>query len=363
MSDSDFKSKPDSQKNLVGRGAGTNPTNRFEKLHVELDHWEDAGFPDEERPKLKTEYFTDLSKTVVNENNSPDIGFRFSVNPYRGCEHGCAYCYARPTHEYLGYSAGFDFESKIFVKKNVAELLTDKLMQKSWVPETIAMSGVTDCYQPIERKLELTRACLEVLLKFRNPVGLITKNALVTRDIDLLKQLAEFNAVSVWLSVTTLDETLCASLEPRTSRPQARLEAIRKLAEAGIPVGVNVAPVIAGLTDHELPAILKAASEAGAKWAGFTPLRLPSSVQPVFVDWIERTRPDRASKILTAQKDLRGGNLNDPRFGSRMQGEGPRADALANLFEIYARKYGFNQTRLKITAEHFQRPGDQLTFF
>ncbi|RYZ66093.1 MAG: PA0069 family radical SAM protein, partial [Proteobacteria bacterium] len=349
------------------RGAGLNPVNRFDKLHIEFERTDDSGFGDEDpralEPKLQTEYFTDFSKTIVNENKSPDIGFNFSINPYRGCEHGCAYCYARPTHEYLGLSAGFDFESKIFIKKNAAELLKEKLMSKTWVPQTIAMSGVTDCYQPLERKLQITRSCLEVLLQFKNPVGLITKNALVTRDIDLLKQLAELNAVSVWISVTTLDPKLCADLEPRTSRPQARLDAIRKLTDAGIPVGVNIAPVIPGLTDHEMPAILKATSEAGAKWAGFTPVRLPSSVQPVFLDWVERNRPDRASKILTAVKDLRGGNLNDPRFGSRMQGEGPRAEAIANMFQIYSKKYGFNQAKLKITAEHFCRPGDQLTFF
>jgi DNA repair photolyase len=353
----------DSRKDLTGRGAGTNPVNRYDKLHVELDHMEDSGFPDEERPKLKTEYFTDFSKTIVNENKSPDIPFRYSVNPYRGCEHGCAYCYARPTHEYLGLSAGFDFESKIFVKKNAAELLRQKLMSPSWVPETISISGVTDCYQPIERKLQITRSCLEVLLQFKNPVGLITKNALVTRDIDLFKQFAEFDGVNVWLSVTTLDPKLCGELEPRTSRPAARLEAIRQLSEAGIPVGVNVAPVIPGLTDHELPAILKAASEAGAKWAGYVPLRLPSSVQPVFLDWVERVRPERASKILTAVKDLRGGNLNDPRFGSRMHGEGARADNIASMFQIYSKKYGFNQSEMKMSAEHFCRPGDQLTFF
>ncbi|MDQ6622747.1 MAG: PA0069 family radical SAM protein, partial [Verrucomicrobiota bacterium] len=233
------------------RGASGNPANRFEALHLELDPTDPA--EDDERPALRTHFLRDDTRTIISKNNSPDVGFERSVNPYRGCEHGCAYCFARPTHEYLGFSAGLDFESKIMVKENAAELLEVELASPKWQPQTVVMSGVTDPYQPIERKLRLTRRCLEVLAKFRNPVGIITKNRLVTRDIDVLKELAEHNAAAVNISVTSLDRDLQRILEPRTSPPQARLDAVAQLREAGIPVGVMVAPIIPGLTDHEVP--------------------------------------------------------------------------------------------------------------
>ncbi len=243
-----------------GRGASGNPANRFEALHVELDPVE----PDEEeRPRLPTQFYRDLTKTIIARNNSPDVGFERSINPYRGCEHGCVYCFARPTHEYLGFSAGLDFESKIMVKENAAALLEEELSSPKWKPQTVVMSGVTDPYQPVERRMKITRGCLEVLAKFRNPVGIITKNRLVTRDIDLLRELAAHDAVAVNISVTSLDRNLQRILEPRTSPPQARLEAIAELHAAGVPVGVMVGPVIPGLTDHEMPAILKAAGRSG----------------------------------------------------------------------------------------------------
>jgi DNA repair photolyase len=359
------------RKDITGRGASSNVTNRFDSLKYEatpeeFDTYEvdEFGSP-ETAPRLKTEILKDHSKTILTENKSPDIGFRYSVNAYRGCEHGCAYCYARPTHEYLGYSAGLDFESKIFVKEEAPALLRDALMKKSWVPETIVMSGVTDCYQPLERQWKLTRQCLEVLLQFKNPTFLITKNQLILRDLDVLQEMAQYNGVGTLISITTLDADLARRLEPRTSHPKARLNAIEQLAKAGIKVGVNVAPVIPGLTDHELPGILKAASDAGASFAGYVPVRLPLSVLPLFEEWLEVHEPLKKEKVLSQIRDLRGGKMNDANFGSRMRGEGAKADHLQQMFEIYARKYGLNQKDFSLESQHFQRPvqpGDQMAF-
>jgi DNA repair photolyase len=351
----------DFRKNIKGRGSVGNTDNRFlqHQLRVEAD--ENEFISDEEKPLLRTEFLKDSSRTIVTENNSPDIPFRYSVNPYRGCEHGCAYCYARPTHEYLGLSAGLDFESKIYVKDNAPELLREKLMSKSWKGEDITFSGNTDCYQPVERKLQITRRCLEVMVEFRNPIGMITKNALVTRDIDLIASLARLNAAFVFISITSLDDELCADLEPRTSRPKARLQAVEMLAQAGIPVGVNVAPVIPGLNDHELPDILKAAKAAGAKVAGYTPVRLPLAVQPLFTAWLEEHRPLRKEKVLENIRSLREGKLNDANFGSRMQGKGAMAENIRQMFQITCRKLGLNKERIELDSSHFSRPGDQLS--
>lgn len=350
-------------KDLRGRGAKSNPANRFEPLQTVWDPSDLPEDPEEEKSLLRTEFYSDSSRSVVTKNDSPDVGFQFSVNPYRGCEHGCAYCYARPSHEYLGFSAGVDFESKIFVKEKAPELLREKLGSKSWTPATIAMSGITDCYQPIERKLKLTRGCLEVLLDFRNPVSIITKNQLITRDIDLLKELANFQAAHVTISVTSLDQKLASDLEPRTSRPAARLEAIRSLSAAGVPVAVNVAPVIPGLNDHEVPAILEAAKKAGALSAGYTPVRLPGNVLPVFTEWLETHRPLRKEKVLSLIREMRGGKLNDPRFGSRMHGEGPIARQMEQMFKLYRQKYGLTQ-KVELSTRHFRRvQGNQLELF
>jgi DNA repair photolyase len=346
---------------IKGRGAGENPANRFEKLNYKPDVVDPA--PEEESVAPKTEFFKDFSKSILAENSSPDIGFRYSINPYRGCEHGCAYCYARPTHEYLGLSAGLDFESKIFVKENAPELLREKLLSKSWRPEPIMMSGNTDCYQPAERRFRFTRRCLEILAEFRNPVSMITKNQLVTRDIDVLKELNKYNAVLVFLSITTLDRELAAVLEPRTSRPEARLNAVAQLSEAGIPVGVNAAPMIPGLNDHEMPKILKAAAEAGARVAGYTPVRLPLTVLPVFTAWLEAHRPLRKEKVLNHIRDLRGGKLNDAEFGSRMRGQGPIAEQLRQMFHLSCTRYRLNVERIHLSTEHFRRAGPQLDFF
>lgn len=278
---------------IRGRGASWSPANRFEKLYVDLNDPDvvDEDFETEERLRPGTQYFRDGTKSIITRNNSPDVGFETSLNPYRGCEHGCIYCYARPTHEYLGLSAGLDFESKIMVKTNAAELLRAELESPRWQPQTLVMSGVTDPYQPVERKLRITRSCLEVLAKFRNPVAIITKNRLVTRDIDLLGDLASHNAAAVNVSVTSLDSNLQRVLEPRTSSPQARLDAIQQLRSAGIPVGVMVAPIIPGLTDHEVPGILDACADAGAQFAGYTIVRLPWAVAPLFEHWLEEHFP------------------------------------------------------------------------
>jgi DNA repair photolyase len=335
-----------------GRGAGLNPTNRFEKISFESDpEWN----PEDDRP-LRTEYFRDATQSVINYNDSPDVGFEASLNPYRGCEHGCIYCFARPTHEYLGFSSGLDFESRIMVKENAPELLRKELRSPKWKPQVLVMSGVTDCYQPIERKLQLTRRCLAVLAEFRNPVAIITKNHLVTRDIDLLSELATYNAAAVNVSITTLDASLTPRLEPRASLPQHRLAAVRELSAAGIYVNVMVAPVIPGITDHEIPAIVAAAVEAGARSAACLPVRLPFAVKDLFVDWLERHFPERKEKVLGRIRDMRGGKLNDPNFGTRMQGQGVFAEQIQNLFTVACRKAGLGEMRPELSTVAFRVP-------
>jgi len=352
---------------IKGRGASHNPDNRFDRLAYDFQHeLEGRTAQDiEENPPVspKTQFLRDSSRSILAENNSPDLGFRYSINPYRGCEHGCAYCYARPTHEYLGFSAGLDFETKIMVKPDAPELLREKFMSKSWQPELIVVSGNTDCYQPAERQFRLTRKILEVMAEFKNPVGMITKNALVTRDLDILSGMAKWNGVSVTLSITSLDAELTGLLEPRTSRPRARLRAVEMLSKAGIPVNVNVAPVIPGLNDHEIPAILKEAKESGARTAAMIPVRLPLTVLPIFEHWLETHRPLRKEKVLSLIRDVRGGKLNDPNFGSRMKGSGPIADQLQQMFRIYRTKYGLDKKFSNLSTGHFKRPTDQLTLF
>ena len=315
-----------------------------------------------QRPK--TVIHIEQARSIISHNDSPDIGFEQSINPYRGCEHGCIYCYARPTHEYLGWSAGLDFESRILVKHDAPEHLRRELGSASWNPDTIALSGVTDCYQPVERRLRLTRRCLEVLTEFRNPVGIVTKNSLVTRDVDVLSELARHRAVTVYVSLTTLDSALRAILEPRTSPPAARLRAIRTLAQAGIPVGVMVAPVIPAVNDHEIPHLLAAAAEAGAGFAGKVVLRLPHAVAPLFEDWLDRHFPDRKEKVLGQLRALRGGRLNDPRFGSRMRGEGLFAEQISRLFEVGCRKAGLMSRGPELSTVAFRRvePGQGELF-
>ena len=346
------------------RGAADNPPNRFEKIHLEPDEDWNPGDDADSGSGPRTQFFKDHSQTVISRNDSPDVGFSASLNPYRGCEHGCIYCYARPFHEYLGFSAGLDFESKIMVKEDAPELLRQELWSPKWQPQVIFMSGVTDCYQPIERKLKLTRRCLEVLAEFRNPVFIVTKNRLVTRDIDVLSELARHHAAGVFLSITTLDTELRKVMEPRTSPPAARLAAIRELAAAGIPVGVNVAPIIPGLTDHEMPAILKAAAEAGATSAGYTVVRLPYAVAPLFEKWLETHFPDRKEKVLNRLRAMRGGKLYDAQWGKRFSGEGIFADQIAQMFEVARRKAGIANYTGELSTAAFRRAGGtQLSLF
>ena len=352
-----MKKRKTHQKSIVGRGASGNPKNRFEKIKVEPD-------PSEFDPeKPETTYFKDHARSIVTTNDSPDIGFGASISPYRGCSHGCAYCFSRPNHEYLGFSAGLDFETRILVKENAPDLLRKKLSSPHWEPKPLAMSGSTDVYQPIEKKLQLTRRCLQVLMEFRNPVIIITKNHLVTRDIDLLTALASHNAVSVNISLTTLDNDLRRVMEPRTSSPRRRLAAIEKLADAGVPVGVLTAPIIPGLNDHELPNLISAAADAGASSAGYTPVRLPYAVAPLFENWLERHFPERKNKVLNHIREMRGGELNDPRFGSRMSGEGVYAEHLAQLFEVSCRRAGLrNERRPSLSTAAFWRLGQPTLF-
>ena len=279
---------------VKGRGAASNPANRFEKTSYATSEWDDP-----EDPAAHTVFLKDGTRSIINYNDSPDVGFAASINPYRGCEHGCIYCFARPNHEYLGFSAGLDFETKILVKEEAPELLRRELALPRWEPQVIAISGVTDAYQPIERRLKLTRRCLEVLAEFRNPVVIITKNELVTRDIDILGELAHFNGALVFVSVTSLDGDLARELEPRASQPSRRLAAIEALSKAGIPAGALLAPVIPGLTDHEMPSIISAVASAGAVVAGYVPLRLPYGVAPLFEEWLTLHKPLQKEKILT----------------------------------------------------------------
>lgn len=345
---------------LAHRGAAENPPNRFEKIHLEPD----SDWNTDDDPLPRTQFFKDLSQTVISRHNSPDISFQASLNPYRGCEHGCIYCYARPTHEYLGFSAGLDFESKIMVKEDAPELLRKELSSPKYQPQVIFLSGVTDCYQPVERKLKLTRRCLEVLAEFRNPVFIVTKNQLVTRDIDLLGELARHRAVGVLLSITTLDSDLRMVMEPRTSPPMARLAAIRELAAAGIPVGVNVAPIIPGLTDHEAPAILKAAAAAGATSAGYTVVRLPHAVAPLFEAWLEKHFPNQKEKVLNRLRAMHGGKLYDSQWGKRFGGEGIFAEQIAQMFDVARRKAGLRQEDVELSTAAFRRAGgEQLSLF
>lgn len=340
------------QSSIRGRGAAENPTNRFERIAYERD----ADWNEPDDPAPKTQFYRDSSESLITYNTSPDVGFSASINVYRGCEHGCVYCYARPYHEYLGFSAGLDFETKIMVKENAPELLRRELSSPKWKPQVLAMSGVTDPYQPVERRLKLTRRCLEVLAEFRNPVGIVTKNYLVTRDIDLLRELAKHNAAAVFVSVTTLNDDLARKMEPRTATPAARLRAIRELTIAGIPAGVFVAPMIPGLTDHELPAIVKAAAEAGAQFAGMVPVRLPLGVGELFTQWLERSFPDRAAKVVAQIRAMRGGKLNESEFGKRMRGEGILAKQTAKLFRLACEKAGITQQGPELSVGAFRRP-------
>jgi len=340
-----------------GRGTGELAKGRFEQLEVEYEQ-------DGEEHQIKTQLFKDTSRSIIATNDSPDVGFNATLNPYRGCEHGCIYCYARPTHEYLGLSAGLDFETKLFAKTDAPALLREKLQLKSWVPQSIGLSGVTDCYQPTERKLKLTRQCLQVLAEFRNPVVIITKNNLVTRDLDVLSELAKYNAVHVVLSITTLDKELARKMEPRASTPSLRLKAVEQLHAAGIPVSVNMAPIIPGLTDHEIPSLLKAAADAGARNAHYNIVRLPYGVKDLFQTWLEEHYPARKQKVLNRIREMRGGKLNVSEFGKRMGGDGEYAESIAQMFSQSRKRYGLDKPWTPLSTAHFRRaPDAQLSLF
>jgi DNA repair photolyase len=344
---------------IHGRGAADNPPNRFDPIELE----QDPEFVDEDPAAPKTVYLRDATRTILCHNDSPDVGFTWSINPYRGCEHGCIYCYARPTHEYFGLGAGLDFETKIFVKTDAPALLRKELMSEKWRPEVVSISGVTDCYQPVERRLRLTRQCLEVLAEFRNPIGIVTKSHLVTRDIDLLGRLAEHNAAIVFVSVTTLDPELSAKMEPRASSPQRRLDAIRELTNAGIHAGVMVAPLVPGLTDHEMPSILERAADAGAITCGYVPVRLPGAVAPLFEDWLSRHYPDRKNKILNRIRSIREGKLNNSDWHTRMRGEGAFADQFKTMFDLAKRRAGLDKPFPPLNTDAFRRPGGQMALW
>ncbi|QDS86639.1 Radical SAM superfamily protein [Rosistilla ulvae] len=339
-------------------GSELDPPNRFESIRRELDlgqmEWDQEHLAAHERREI--EYLPDDSKSIVSENKSPDIPFRYSVNPYRGCAHGCSYCYARNTHEFLGFNAGLDFETKIMVKHKAPQLLETFLNRKSYQPETISFSGVTDCYQPAERQFRLTRQCLEVALRYQQPVGIVSKNALVVRDLDLLQLLAAQNLVHVYLSITTLQPELARAMEPRTSIPTARLRAVRMLAEAGVPVGVMVAPVIPGLNDSEIPAILDQARQAGAATANFILLRLPLTVEPVFREWLQRTQPEKQELIEARVRQTRDGSMYDSQWNQRMRGSGPIAEQIKQMFQLFAKKHGLDKPLPPVDSTRFKNP-------
>ncbi|MEY2633080.1 MAG: hypothetical protein RIR00_1734 [Pseudomonadota bacterium] len=363
---SDASDLPPTRPAPRGRGAAANVPHRYSRdQRAAVD---DGWWQDDDTPALRTELLIDQAKSLLSRNDSPDLPFSLSLNPYRGCEHGCIYCYARPGHAYLGLSPGLDFESRIFHKPNAPELLRAELARPAYRCSPISLGGVTDLYQPVERQLGLSRRLLQVMLEARQPVIAVTKSALVCRDLDLWAELAGQGLGQINLSLTTLDPALARQLEPRASSPAARLRAIRELAAAGIPVGVFVAPVIPGLTDHELENILAAAAEAGARYAHSIPLRLPQEVAGLFTDWLQRQVPDRAARVLSLQRQLRGGQLNDPRFGERMRGSGPLGELLQQRFQLACRRLGLNPAPANLDCSRFRpptpaAPSPQLSLF
>lgn len=347
-----------------GRASGINPTGRFEteRRSVFDDGWQTL----EELPPFKTEVQVEKPRKIITRNTSPDISFDRSINPYRGCEHGCIYCFARPTHSYMGLSSGLDFESKLFAKPNAPELLERELAKPGYQPRVIAMGTNTDPYQPIERKWRIMRGILEVLEAYNHPVAIVTKSALVTRDIDILSRMATKGLAKVALSVTTLDRKLARTMEPRAATPPRRLETIRQLSDAGIPVSVMVAPVVPGLTDHEVERILDSAKAAGATEAGFILLRLPAEVSPVFKEWLLTHYPDSYRHVISLVRSMRGGKDYDAEWGKRMRGDGPYAWQIGRRFEMAAKRLGLNTHKMQLRNDLFRRPkqtGDQLSLF
>ncbi len=347
-----------------GRGARSNHTGRFEAATAAAfdDGWESLSSLD----AFKTEVFEDSAKSILSRNDSPDISFDRSINPYRGCEHGCIYCYARPTHCYLGHSAGIDFETKLYVKSNAAELLEKELAAPKYTPQTIALGANTDPYQPIERERRVTRSVLEVLARARHPVGIVTKSALVARDIDILAPMAADGLAKVAVSITTLDRRLARKMEPRAATPDRRLAAIRQLSEAGIPVAVMVAPIVPALNDHEIESILEAAKDAGAREAGYVLLRLPLEIKELFREWLADAYPDRAARVINILRSMHGGEDYNPAFGQRQRGSGPYASQIAMQFKLARKRLGLENERLELRTDLFTRPvlrGQQFGLF
>ena len=334
-----------SQNHIKGQGAQRNVKNRFEQYSYEPEDWEIE--------KTNTQIIEVFPKTIVNVVKSPDLPMEYSLNPYQGCEHGCSYCYARPTHEYWGFSAGIDFERKIMVKKNAPELLEKFFRKRNYIPKTIMLSGNTDCYQPIERELKITRKILEVCLAYRHPVSILSKNALVLRDLDLFIKMNELNLISVALSIPTMNEDLRRKMEPRTSSAIKKLEALKILKENNIPTGAMIAPIIPGLNSDETLKIIKKISEIGADWFGYTLIRLNDTVEPVFVKWLETSFPDRKDKVISLIKQMRGGKLGEKRYFERYKGEGSIAEMIHNTIEIGRNKYFRDRKMVELSAAHF----------
>jgi DNA repair photolyase len=348
---------------IKGRGAQINTKNRFESREFVLEHFE--GIDELPDVDIKTEVFIEHPKAMLNRNNSPDLSFVYSLNPYQGCEHGCIYCYARNSHQYWGYSAGLDFEQKIIVKPNAPAILRAELSRKNYKPEKTMMSGNTDCYQPLERKMKITRGLLEVFYDFRHPVGLITKNSLILRDIDILSEMAKLNLVSVMVSITSLREDVRLMLEPRTAIARNRMRVIEELTLAGVPAGIMTAPIIPGLNSDEIPDLIKTAANHGANGAGYTMVRLNGSVKDLFKDWLFKTMPDAADKIWHHIMETHGGQVNDSRFGTRMQGEGKIAESIRQLFELSVKRYMSGRSFPNKDYSLFRVPGkpQQLDLF
>ena len=348
-----------------GRGAKSNHSGRFNADQREDfdDGWTEE---DASPPRLDDIVAPINSRTIISRNDSPDIGFDRSINPYMGCSHGCIYCYARPTHAYLGLSPGLDFETRLFFKPDAVRLLERELRKKGYTPERIQLGANTDPYQPIERRLRITREILKVLARFKHPVGITTKSALVTRDIDILGPMAAENLAMVSVSVTTLDRRLARAMEPRASTPERRIEAIAQLAAAGIPTMIGVAPIIPGLTDHEIETLVERGAAAGAIQASFTVLRLPLEIKDLFREWLESERPDRAARVMSLVRQMRGGKDYDSEWGKRMKGEGPIAELIAQRFKLACRKHGLNKARPQVDVSLFRPPpvaGDQMELF
>ena len=344
-----------------GRGAQFNPHNRFEQKDYVKEHGE--GIDDWEDQPQKTTFIVGHPKSIVNKVDSPDLGMAYSLNPYQGCEHGCTYCYARNSHEYWGFSAGLDFERKIIVKTEAPELFKKFLEKKSWDASTISISGNTDCYQPAERKYRITRQLLEIALEYKQPIGMITKNALILRDRDILVEMAKLNLVSAYMSINSLNEELRSKMEPRTATSKQRLKVIEELSNAGIPMGVVVAPLVPGLSDHEIPSILKAAAHAGAKSAGYTVVRLNGAIAGIFEDWLKKNYPDRFEKVWHSIQSCHAGKVNDSRFGDRMRGDGNIAQMISDNFKLHCRLNHLNEKRTELNSSLFKVPKVQLSLF